>query len=443
MSHHAESVQMELVQGKCEDIYYCNPEITKKQCIPVKQTTKYVQAFNTLGAGTNVFLIPPNYGLQGVCLAMNLGKAASGGGAGLAITRGWGYGLIKQISYRVGGSTQYFVTGAQMLQHALKRMTNQQAKDDLLTLGGSYLTGADFESANNWAYVFLDLPFTKATAEGMPSPLPSDILGSQVQITVELNATSTVISVNGAGAIGTTLQTLNSGSFQVQQLLMSSRDDSLATRENMATHQYVYPCEFVQQEQIVSLQTTSSVQTVVATGFRAGSVKSIEVWLTRDGWADGTGLSVSAAAGSPSGIVVAGKNPLKWVQPQFVQVTYAGDVYARFDAGISQLWNLVNSKASPYVSSVDVSYASSAYSATGTQWGWVTCPFAQTNEDAQTGHFTLVEGLAVTNGVVNIAVQIPAAYAAISPSTNDWKLHLSYVYNSSIVFSQSSAEFVF
>lgn len=433
---------MELVQGKCEDIYYCNPETTKKQCIPVKQTTKYVQAFNTLGAGTNVFLIPPNYGLQGVCLSLQLGAAASSGGAGLALTRGWGYALIKQISYRIGGSTQYFITGAQMLQHALKRMTNQQAKDDLLTLGGSYLTGAEFESSANAAYVFLDLPFTKATAEGMPSPLPSDILGSQVQITVELNSLASIISNNG-GSIGSTLQTLASGSFQVQQLLMASRDDSLATRENMATHQYVYPCEFLQQEQVVSLQNTASVQTVVATGFRAGSVKSIEMWLTRDSWDAGTGSSVAAAAGSPSGIVVGGKNPLKWLRPQSVQVTYAGDVYARFDVGISQLWNLINSKQSPYVNSVDVSYASSAYTATGTQWGWVTAPFAQTNEDAQTGVFTLVEGLAVTNGVVNIAVQIPPAYAAVATSTNDWKLHLSYVYNTSVVFSQSSAEFVF
>ena len=45
---HATSVQMELIQGKCEDIYYANPEITKKSCIPTKQTTKYVQSFNSL-----------------------------------------------------------------------------------------------------------------------------------------------------------------------------------------------------------------------------------------------------------------------------------------------------------------------------------------------------------------------------------------------------------
>jgi hypothetical protein len=438
---HAESVQMELVQGKCEDVYYANPETTKKACIPTKQTTKYVQGFNSLASGTNTFLIPANFGLQGVCVTLALPVLASGGGTGLAVPRGWGYGLIKQISYRIGGSTQFFVTGAQMLQHALKRMTNQQAKDDLLSLGGSYTTGAGFESATNptTAYVFLDLPFDKATSEGMPAPLPSDILGSNVQITLELNPLSSVVTSNG-GTIGN-LAALASGQFQVQQVLMASRDDSLAVRENMATHQYVYPVEFVQQEQVVSVANTASVQTITATGFRAGSVKSIECWLTRDSWAAGTGVSVSGA--TPTAIVVGAKNPLKWVAPVSIQATYAGDVYARFDSGISQLWNLINGKSSPYVASVDVSYAASAYSTTGTQYQWATLPFAQTYDVADTSEFMMVEGLAVTNGIVNIAFAIPPQYAAVDTSTNDWKLHLSYIYNASVVFSQSSAEVVF
>jgi hypothetical protein len=54
-----------------------------------------------------------------------------------------------------------------------------------------------------------------------------------------------------------------------------------------------------------------------------------------------------------------------------------------------------------------------------------------------------VEGLAVTNGIVNIQFAIPPLYAAVSTGTNDWKLHLSYIYNASAVFSQSSAEMVF
>lgn len=414
---HATSVQMELIQGKCEDIYYANPETTKKACIPVKQTTKYTASFNSLSGGTNVFTIPPNFGLQGVCLALNLQTVASGGATGLALSRGWGYALIKQISYRVGGSTQFFVTGQQMLQHALKRMTNQQSKDDLLSLGGSYITGAGFEASTNWAYVFVDLPWCKATSEGMPAPLPSDILGSQVQITCELNALSDLIS-NNSGTIPTTLTALASGTFQVQQLLMASRDDSLATRENMATHQYVLPVEFVQQEQIVPCANSTAVQTIVATGFRAGSVKSIECWLTKD-----------------SDNVATARNPLKTYIPTNIQVTYAGDVYARFDQGISQLWNLVNAKSSPYVNGLTTSY-SSGYVTTAQQYGWATLPFAQTYDAPDTSEFMLVEGLNVTNGIVNIAFATPTG-------ASDYKLHLSYVYNASIVFSQSSAEFVF
>jgi hypothetical protein len=72
----------------------------------------------------------------------------------------------------------------------------------------------------------------------------------------------------------------------------------------------------------------------------------------------------------------------------------------------------------------------------------LTLPFAQTYDVADTGDFTLVEGLAVTNGIVNIQFALPPVYAG-SGATNDWKLHLSYIYNASVVFSQSSAELVF
>ena len=186
----------------------------------------------------------------------------------------------------------------------------------------------------------------------------------------------------------------------------------------MATHQYVLPVEFVQQEQIVPCIASTDVQTIVATGFRAGSVKSIEAWLTKD---------------SDNGVTI--RNPLKTYIPTSVQVTYAGDVYARFDNGISQLWNLVNAKSSPYVNGLTISY-SSGYVTTAQQYGWATLPFAQTYDAPDSSSSMLVEGLNVTNGIVNIAFKTPT-------SASDYKLHLSYVYNASIVFSQSSAEFVF
>jgi hypothetical protein len=421
---HPESVQEMLVNGKCEDIYYANPENTRKECIRTKQTTKYVQALTQLSGGTSVFLVPPQFGLQDVVLQLQLPSATSGGGSatGLALPRGWGYALIKQISYRIGGSTQFFVTGQQMLQHALKRMSNGTSRDDLFALGGQQLTGTALNATNNYAYVWLDLPWSRATSEGKPVPLPSDILSSQVQVTVELLPPSAIMSNNG-GTIPAVFGSLASGQFQIQQVLMESRDDSLAAHENMATHSYNMPIEFVQQEQVISLPTaTTSVQSVVATGFRSGTVKSIEMWLTKD--SDYVSSSTT-------------KNPLKWYAPGDVQVLYAGDVYARFDVGSSALWNLVNSKISPKVAGLDVVYTGGAYT-TGTpqNYSWVTAPFAQTYDAADTGSYMLVQGLNVTNGVVNIQFSTPTA-------DTDYRLHLSYIYAATAVFSQSSCEVVF
>ena len=417
MSH--ESTQQMLVNGKCEDIYYACPENTKKECIRTKQTTKYVQALTQLSGGTSVFLVPPQFGLQDVVLTLQLPAAAGGAGAGLALSRSWGYSLIRQISYRIGGSTQFFVTGQQLLQHALKRTSNGTSRDDLFALGGSYITGAGFESSNNFAYVWLDVPWARPTAEGKPCPLPSDLLSSQVQVTVELNSLASIISVNGAGAIPANFSALASGEVQIQQVLMESRDDSLAARENMAIHQYTMPIEFVQQEQIVSCAASASNQSIVATGFRSGSLKSIEMWLTKD-----------------SDNVVTARNPLKWYAPTDVQVTYAGDVYARFDAGSSQLWNLIISKMSPKVAGLTTTYAAGAYVITPENYSWVSAPFAQTYDSADTSSYMLSEGISVTNGVININFNTPTAAA-------DYKLHLSYVYAASAVFSQSTCEVVF
>jgi len=313
-------------------------------------------------------------------------------------------------------------------------MTNATAMNDLVTLGGAALNGAALTSTTNWAYVFLDLPWSKATSEGMPVPCPSDVLGSQIQVTVEFYPLSQIVCLVNGNSAANLPTALASGFFQVQQLLMESRDDSLASRENMATHQYVMPIEFVQQEQqITGLSVTGGqTTTVTATGFRAGSVKSIEMWLTRASDATTVTSATTTAVGAP----------LLWYAPSYIQVLYAGDVYARFDAAIGQLWNLINAKHSPvftysYFSSTSGSSTLSAQTASST---WVTLPFAATYDAADSSHFMLVEGLNVTNGIVNIQFQPPLAATG---TITDYTLHLSYIYNASAVFSQSSCELVF
>jgi hypothetical protein len=337
------------------------------------------------------------------------------------VNRGWGYAAIKQISYRIGGSSQYFLSGDQVLLNALRQCPNAQARDDLFALGGAELTGAALNSANNYAYVWLSLPWTKPTSAGKPVPLPSDLLTQQIQVTCELQPPSYYFSLSAGGA-GTVPQQLQSASFQVQQVLLHNQGDALASRVDMTTHSLSFPAEFTQQELVVPLTNTAAPQTVSLTGFRSGEVKELQIWLTRD--ADSTGVG---------GI----KQMLRFYQPTDLQVTYAGDVYSRYDAGSSVLWNLVNGRQTPKMAnSLLVTNGAGGYNAsTPYDSYWVELPFSQ-SYDPDTAHSMYVSGKEITNGIVQLQLTTPSAQA-------DWKLHVSYVYNTVIVFSQGSCNYAF
>lgn len=413
--------------GKCVDLYYPDPETAKKQCFRTIQNTRYVQSLANLTGGSSVFTIPPNNGIQDIIVTMELPVSGSQGfdARGLAVPRGWGYSLIKQVSFRYGGSSQYFLSGQQLLQNAIRKAPNGMARDDLLALGGDAAAGAagaagDFSVARR-AYVWLALPHTIPSADGKLPPLPTDLLTQQVQITVELNPIASIFSA-AAGAAGTPAPTLSFGEFQVQQVVFEDQSDALARRVDMTSHALSYPIEFTQQEVVLPLADNAAAQTISLTGFRSGEVKNIQVWITVD--ADTTGAI---------------KNPFKWYAPEDMEMTYAGEVFARFDKGSGALWNLVNGRQSSAVNEVLVSDAGGgACAVTQTFLGrWLELPFAQTFDDI-TAHSTYMAGKPITNGIVNLKFNLPQTLA---PTVN-MKLHVSYNYNAVLTFSQGTCDYI-
>ena len=170
-----ESVQQAVRPGKCVDIYYPDPETAKKACFRTTVNTRYVQQFANLTGGSSVFTIPPNNGIQDIVLVFEVPDLAAPAADGLGLNRGWGYALIKQISFRYGGSSQYFLSGQQVLQNALRKAPNASARDALLSLGGEALDNIGLAAGPHQAYVWLSLPHTVPTAEGKLPPLPSDL----------------------------------------------------------------------------------------------------------------------------------------------------------------------------------------------------------------------------------------------------------------------------
>lgn len=426
------STQEMVRAGEPVDLYYYDGETSKKQAFPVTQNTKYVQSFNNLTGGSSVFTIPPTNGIQDVVCEFQMPAVAAPGTAALAgasLPRGWGYALIKQVTFRYGGSSQYYLTGDQILQNALRRQPSRTTADDLFALGGSYATGTNVGSSGldvpQYAAVVLTLPHNVPTAFGKSHPLPTDLLTQQVQVTVELNPINSVFNV-ATGTAGLSIPTsLSFAQFQVQQVMLNNQGDSLARRVDMSVNAYAFPCEFVQQVQRIDLANSSASQSVVLTGFRSGEVKAIHCWLTLK-------TDTPATPGVPGAI----NNPFNWYLPLSVIMTYAGDIYARYEYASSPLWNLINGDKAPAFDNVGTADAGGgALTVSSVLQQWVELPFAQTHLD-EDSHYTLVHGKPITNGIVNLQLQTPFASA-------QWTLNVSYIYNATLLFSQGTCDYVF
>jgi len=429
----ATSVQDMSRPGEEMDLFYYDGETSRKQAFATTQNTKYVQQFSNLTGGSSVFTIPPNNGIQDIVLEMVMPAVGSGQEANLELPRGWGYALIKQVSFRYGGSSQYFLQGDQILQNALRKQTSRTSADDILTLGGQYATGAGGAAGNldtaSTATVVLTLPHNVPSGVGKAHPLPTDLLTQQCQVTVELKTPREVFGVRAAGgapALAAIPAGLASAQFQVQQVMFNNQGDSLARRVDMASNAYAFPAEFVQQVARIPLANSAQSQPVVLTGFRSGEVKAIHCWLTRG--VDLSNAAVPSAAG-------AAYNPWNWQLPSAVQMTYAGDVYARYEYGSSVLWNLINGNKAPAFDNNLAADGGATFSASGVINYWVELPFAQTLVD-EDSHYILSHGKPNTNGIVNLDITTPSA-------RSDWVLNVSYIYNTTLLFSQGTCDYVF
>jgi hypothetical protein len=206
--------------------------------------------------------------------------------------------------------------------------------------------------------------------------------------------------------------------------MLNNQGDALARRVDMATNAYAFPCEFVQQVQRINLANTASQQSVVLTGFRSGEVKSLQCWLNR---------TSDSPQNAQTYLTQNLNNPFNWVLPTgSIIMTYAGDIYARYDNASSPLFNLVNGTKAPVIDNVILGVANAASSGTSL---WFELPFAQTQLD-EDSHNTLVHGKPITNGIINLQLTTPTAQS-------DWVLNVSYVYNSTLLFSQGTADYVF
>ena len=411
-----ESVQASIRPGDMVDTFYYGETNIQKQAYPCVVNNRFVQNFTNLGQGSSQFVISPQQGVSDIVVQLTMPTIATT--TGLALNAGWGYGLINRISVRYGSSAQYFWTGGQLLLQNLMDAENNPKVDALLVQGGNAVSTTGCSGAQ--AYLYLKLPHNSCRAEGKPLPFSSDLLVQPIVITIEMLTTSSVFIVQAGGSIATAPSALASAQLQVRQEMLTDTSDLLARRVDMNSHAYTFPLPyFCQQETQVQLQATASSQSVNLTGFRAGEVRNIVLWLT---------LNSEQIPGNGSFA------PAKWYPMSAVTLTYNGEIFSRYDVGAGALWNLVSDSKTQAVNCTVYTPGAGAGTNTQVVSTWLDCPFAQVNVpyDKET---KLIHGKPILNAVVNLSLTTPDGSA--------YTLHAMYLYNASLLCSRGSAEYIF
>ncbi len=143
-------------------------------------------------------------------------------------------------------------------------------------------------------------------------------------------------------------------------------------------------------------------------------MRNILLWLTKNGEAAEYG-------------------PWYWQQLSNITLTYNGEIFYTTTSTASQLWNLVTDTKQAGVDLVVPATANSA-AKSGFVSPWVDIPFAQVNIPYDK-MVKLVHGKPILNAVVNLAFTCPTSDA--------YTLHAVYLYNSALLMSRGSSEYIF
>jgi len=434
MEGSSRSIQESMRLGTPVDIYYYTSKTLSKQSIPTIVDNRFYQELTSLGAGSSTFIISVDQGISDIILSAKLPAGVVGSAidyTGLALPRGWLYHLINRLSVRYGSSSQYFWTGSQVLIENLREMPNPSTRDQLYELGGALMTTvAQFAGDNLFAYAYLNLPHSSPNGSmGKPNPFPSELIGQPIVITLELNPLQSIFSTNdAAGSVADAPRALESAYFQVRQVHAKDAGELMSMPGGNGSA-YSLPLKAFYQNQVdiqignsVGVTATPSKYELLLTGFRNGEVRSIFFWITK------------ASDVNPTTGVPFVKNYDNYILPKDVELLYNGTVFYRAKNGSSQMWSLVTTETPPQLQCTVLSLSSGSIISTSKTANWTEIPFAQVFEQLSGAHM-YVSGKLIQNAVVNLSITLP--------DTDRYNISLTYAYNSTLMFSDKSCEYVF
>ena len=419
-----ESVQKAINPADCVDLFYPGETNTRMSCFPSYQENRYVTSLATpvLGSSSTI-LFNPDQGLSDLVMTLTLPApttAITYTNASLATA--WGYNAIETLQLRIGGSSTYNFTGDQLFIAVMNDCEDSQKMKDVALLGGQPIAVGGFtglSDSDRTAYVYIKCPWNTISAQEKALPLPTDLLTQPVQWSITLKSADRLFASNGSAKSGLP-PAFTSAEVQFKQIHMMNDSMLLARRENMNEKAISYPLRYFQSTTFRSTQAYALGNEIQLnlTGFRNGSLKSIDMWVTS------------------AGDAVDGRS-FNFVDVKSMQLKINGLVYYQSAVESSQLWSLCDRKTA---SAIDLSIPSPAGALVPSRPKWTIIPFAQHIENLANGEDAnvIALGIPLANSVVNLSVGLADGVPA-----GQYVFNFSYNYVSSLLFSKGSCDYIF
>ena len=402
-------------------LYYSDSHNDQLQSQIVTYDTRFRSNFQNMGAGSSIIQVPVDGGLSRCCLVFGWNAGGlSGLGANDLLPLGWGYQAVESLTWRVAGSSEYRLTGAQLLAKNLRLASNSGTKQAIYNLGGSEVLGSTAKPQ----FAFIPLPlWTMPDNGGFANPINGDLLAQQVQIRVQMRAPSEYMYSPVVGPASTAVtgavsppEKLDVGYFQAEFLRLVDRAQSIAPKVQEDTYVSPLACDFDQSELSQVLLANSSSQQLTFSGLIFGQTKMIQVFLTSNDPDDAANSSV-------------------FYKPLAVTMSYAGTVYASYENNSSAIWNVMDGTAPSSVSGNNRVVAAGAWVTTpsviSTLSEYVNLPLSQPISNDHSTEIQ-VNGMNISNGSVTLSI--------VSPDpTKEFTVHLVPVLRAALSYSRGSS----
>jgi hypothetical protein len=397
------------------DLYYESKDTIKHSERPMVARTNVIQGLTNLnGSGTSTILVSPQQGVSSIMMALKLPARVVGSRQyrGIATPKNWGWAALVSVQFRYANSSMYTLSGRQMMINAIQSAKDQRSAEDLMDLSGQELiVDADYaDDEQLWAYIPICLPH--AGAEIDRAPLPSEALDSPIQLLITLRSPADVLTASSGGTVDALPTTWEKGFVQVKQHIAATGTE-LESPRGKAHHLLA---DFYQQENSLSLDQVATPQSVNLVGFRAGSVKQINMYATPSTYDK--------------------LNPLEMYLPKDIKVNYMGTQLYVADGYSSQFWSvLFSNKPSRFNGAFLVDNADGTFTSSPKVYNWVQVPFQASYSPLETSEAVAVPGISVSNGIVSVDLTVDAV--------EKYSLFYHPVLLCSLVIENGNLEYIF